>query len=36
VQGRTLDDAFGKDHRHPQMLPGAWIKIAEIIPVPRI
>jgi hypothetical protein len=36
VQARSHDDAakmFGKDHPHLQM-PGAWIEIVEIMPIP--
>jgi len=36
VQARSHDDAakmFGKDHPHLRM-PGAWIEIVEIMPIP--
>ncbi len=37
VQAQTHDAAaklFGKDHPHLQMMPGAWIEIVEIMPIP--
>ena len=37
VQARSHDDAaklFGKNHAHLQMMPGAWIEIVEIMPIP--
>lgn len=37
VQAETHDAAaklFGKDHPHLQMMPGAWIEIVEIMPIP--
>ena len=37
VQAESADAAtriFGKDHPHLQMMPGAWIEIIEIMPVP--
>ena len=37
VQAQSHDAAaklFGKDHPHPQMMPGAWIEIVEIMPMP--
>jgi hypothetical protein len=36
VQANSLDDAaklFGSDHPHLQM-PGAWVEIIEIMPIP--
>jgi hypothetical protein len=37
VQADSHDAAakmFGKDHPHLQMMPGAWVEIVEIMPVP--
>ena len=37
VQAPSHDAAakmFGKDHPHLQMMPGAWIEIVEIMPIP--
>jgi hypothetical protein len=37
VQAQSHDAAaklFGKDHPHLQMMPGAWIEIVEIMPMP--
>ena len=37
VQADSHDAAakiFGKDHPHLQMMPGAWIEITEIMPMP--
>ena len=37
VQAQSHDAAakiFGKDHAHLQIMPGAWIEIVEIMPVP--
>ena len=37
VQAQSHDAAakmFGKDHPHLQMMPGAWIEIVEIMPIP--
>ena len=37
VQADSHDAAaklFGKDHPHLQMMPGAWIEIVEIMPIP--
>jgi hypothetical protein len=37
VQAETHDAAaklFGKDHPHLQMMPGGWIEIVEIMPMP--
>jgi hypothetical protein len=25
---------FGKDHPHLQMMPGAWVEVVEIMPMP--
>ena len=39
VQAQSHDAAakmFGKDHPHLQMMPGAWIEIVEIMPMPDI
>jgi hypothetical protein len=39
VQSRSHDAAakmFGKDHPHLQMMPGAWIEIVEIMPLPEM
>ena len=27
---------FGKDHPHLQMMPGAWVEIIEIMPMPEM
>jgi hypothetical protein len=38
VQAQSHDAAakmFGKDHPHLQMMPGAWIEIVEIMPMPE-
>ena len=37
VQAESHDGAaklFGKDHPHLSMMPGAWIEIVEIMPIP--
>jgi hypothetical protein len=37
VQAASHDAAaklFGKDHPHLKMMPGAWIEIVEIMPIP--
>jgi len=37
VQADSNDAAaklFGKDHPHLQMMPGAWVEVVEIMPVP--
>ena len=37
VQAQSDDAAakmFGKEHPHLQMMPGAWIEIVEIMPMP--
>ena len=37
VQAQSHDAAvkmFGKDHPHLKMMPGAWIEIVEIMPMP--
>ena len=37
VQAASAEAAaklFGKDHPHLQMMPGAWIEIVEIMPIP--
>jgi len=37
VQAASADAAaklFGKDHPHLQMMPGAWIEVVEIMPIP--
>jgi hypothetical protein len=37
VQAQSHDAAakmFGKDHPHLRMMPGAWIEIVEIMPMP--
>ena len=37
IQAETHDAAakiFGKDHPHLQMMPGAWVDIVEIMPMP--
>jgi hypothetical protein len=37
VQAESHHDAaklFGKDHPHLQMMPGAWVEIVEIMPMP--
>jgi hypothetical protein len=37
VQADSHDAAaklFGKDHPHLQMMPGAWVEIVEIMPMP--
>jgi hypothetical protein len=37
VQAQSHDAAakmFGKDHPHLQMMPGAWIEVVEIMPMP--
>jgi hypothetical protein len=37
VQAQSHDAAaklFGKSHPHLQMMPGAWIEIVEIMPIP--
>ena len=39
VQAQSHDAAakmFGKDHPHLQMMPGAWIEIVEIMPMPEM
>ena len=39
VQAQSHDAAakmFGKDHPHLQMMPGAWIEIVEIMPMPSM
>ena len=39
VQAASHDAAakmFGKDHPHLQMMPGAWIEIVEIMPMPEM
>ena len=39
VQAQSHDVAakmFGKDHPHLQMMPGAWIEIVEIMPMPEM
>jgi hypothetical protein len=37
VQADSHDAAaklFGKDHPHLQMMPGAWVEVVEIMPMP--
>jgi len=37
VQAESQDVAaklFGKDHPHLQMMPGAWVEVVEIMPMP--
>jgi hypothetical protein len=39
VQAASHDAAaklFGRDHPHLQMVPGAWIEIVEIVPMPEM
>jgi len=39
VQAQSHDAAaklFGKDHPHLQMMPGAWIEIVEVMPMPEM
>jgi hypothetical protein len=39
VQAQSHDAAaklFGKSHPHLQMMPGAWIEIVEIMPLPEM
>jgi len=39
VQADSHDAAakmFGKDHPHLQMMPGAWVEVGEIMPMPEM
>ena len=39
VQAETHDEAasmFGQDHPHIKLMPGAWIEVIEIMPMPAM